>query len=140
MTKLLPQKQIDGQILTVRGQKVILDATLAQIYGVPTKRLNEQVRRNRKKFPADFTFRLAKTEWEDLRSQFATLNAQENQHFSRVSGKGSNLKSQNATSSWGYGGRRKLPYVFTEHGSLQAANVLNSSRAVAMSICHSRVR
>lgn len=110
MGKLPPQQQIDGQILTMRGQKVILDSDLAEIYGVPTKRLNEQVRRNRRRFPPDFCFQLTKTEWE-------------------------NLKSQNATSSWGYGGRRKLPYVFTEHGSLQAANVLNSPRAVAMSVC-----
>jgi len=91
----------------VRGRRVILDADLADLYGVPTKRLNEQVRRNPGRFPEDFAFQLSSPEWENLRSQFAT-------------------------SSWG--GRRTPPYAFTEHGTLMAAGVLNSSRAIEVSI------
>ncbi len=96
-----------SRILTVRGRRVILDSDLAELYGAPTKRLNEQVRRNMGRFPPDFAFTLSSEEWE-------------------------NLKSQIATSSWG--GRRKLPYVFTEHGALMAAGVLNSGRAIEVSI------
>jgi hypothetical protein len=86
-----------------------LDSDLAKLYDVETRRLNEQVRRNIEKFPDDFVFQLTKVEFE-------------------------NLKSQIATSSSGWGGRRKLPFVFTEHGALQAANVLNSSQANKMSV------
>ncbi|UCF95657.1 MAG: ORF6N domain-containing protein [Desulfobacterales bacterium] len=93
----------------MRGETVILDSDLAKLYGVETRRLNEQVRRNIEKFPEDFMFQLTKEEFE-------------------------NLKSQIATSSSGWGGRRKLPFVFTEHGALQAANVLNSSQANKMSV------
>jgi hypothetical protein len=96
-----------NRIFSLRGRRVILDVDLAELYGVPTKRLNEQVRRNPERFPADFAFVLSSEEWRDL-------------------------KSQVATSSWG--GNRKLPYVFTEHGALMAAGVLNSLRAVEMSI------
>jgi hypothetical protein len=95
--------------MVIRGEKVILDSDLAELYGVQTRRLNEQVRRNIEKFPEDFMFQLMKEEFEDLKSQFAT-------------------------SSSGWGGRRKLPLVFTEHGALQAANVLNSERANKMSV------
>jgi hypothetical protein len=106
---LIPEKRILKIIMLVRGEKVILDADLAKLYGVETKRLNEQVRRNLDKFPDDFMFQLTKDEFE-------------------------NLKSQIATSSSGWGGRRKLPFVFTEHGVLQAANVLKSSQANKMSV------
>lgn len=88
---------------------MILDADLAKLYGVEAKRLNEQVLRNINKFPEDFMFQLTKEEFE-------------------------NLKSQIATSSSGCGGRRKSPLVFTEHGALQAANVLNSAQANKMSV------
>jgi len=88
----------------------ILDAGVPAIYRVPTKRLNEQYRRNLDRFPADFAFRLAQAEWAALRSQIATLKT-------------------------GRGGHRKyLPVAFTEHGALMAANILNSPRAVAMSV------
>src|SRR5436190_1345274 len=99
--------QIEKRIFIVRGHKVILDSDLAQLYGVPTHRLNEQIKRNIKRFPSDFMFQLSEAEAENLISQFAI-------------------------SSWG--GRRKLPFVFTEHGALMAANVLSSSRAVQMSV------
>ena len=101
---------IVGRILTLRGQRVIVDAELAALYGVETKRLNEQVRRNLGRFPADFMFMLDQEEWEALRSQFATLKTGRGQH------------------------RKYLPYAFTEHGAIMAATVLNSPRAVEVSI------
>jgi len=106
---LIPEKRILKIIMVIRGENVILDADLAKLYGVETRRLNEQVRRNIEKFPDDFMFQLTKEEFTNLKSQFAT-------------------------SSSGWGGRRKLPFVFTEHGSLQAANVLNSLQANKMSV------
>jgi hypothetical protein len=90
--------------MLVRGENVILDSPLAEPYGTETRRLNEKVPRNIEKFPEDFMFQATKEEFE-------------------------NLKSQIATSSSGWGGRRKLPLVFTEHGTLQAANALNSEQA-----------
>lgn len=98
---------IAARILTLRGQRVLLDAALAQLYRVTTKQLNQQVKRNTGRFPADFAFRLTTEE-------------------------ASNLRSQNATSSWG--GLRYRPLAFTEHGAIMAATVLNSPRAVAMSV------
>jgi phage regulator Rha-like protein len=107
----------------VRGERIILDADLARIYGVPTKRLNEQVKRNRDRFPSDFVFQLTQAEFDALRSQIATLNAE------------GNLKSQIATSKQGRGQHRKfLPFAFTEHGAIMAANVLNSPQATQMSV------
>ena len=109
-------------IRSVRGQRVILDADLARIYQVPTRRLNEQYRRNASRFPADFAFRLTSAEWAAVRSPIALGSSEPG------------LKSQIATSSFAHGGRRKLPVAFTEHGALMAANVLNSPRAASMSI------
>ncbi len=106
-------------IITVRGKRVILDADLARIYGVPTRRLNEQVRRNTDRFPPDFAFVLTDQEVTNLRSQFATSSCD-------------GIRSQFATGS--HGGRRYRPYVFTEHGALMAANILRSKRAVQMSV------
>lgn len=99
--------RIAESILILRGQKVLLDADLAALYKVETRRLNEQVRRNRDRFPEDFVFELTDEEHGNLMSQFAI-------------------------SSWG--GRRKHPTAFTEHGAIMAATVLNSSRAVEMTI------
>lgn len=98
----LPIERITHAILVIRGQKVLLDADLAALYGVETRRLNEQVRRNQDRFPPDFIFELTPSEFANLKSQFAT-------------------------SSWG--GRRKLPLAFTEHGAIMAATVLSSSQA-----------
>jgi hypothetical protein len=98
---------ISKRLLIVRGQRVILDTTLAELYGVTTRRLNEQVRRNQKRFPSDFLLELTVEEFANLKSHFAT-------------------------SSWG--GRRKPPFAFTEHGAIMAATILNSSRAVQMSV------
>jgi hypothetical protein len=111
-------------IRTIRGQKVILDVDLAKIYGIPTKRLNEQVKRNASRFPGDFLFQLTEDEFESLspmRSQFATASKAPQ-----------TIRSQNAT---GYKRNvRHLPYAFTENGSIMAANVLNSPEAVRMSV------
>jgi hypothetical protein len=115
------------RILTIREQKVVLDSDLAAVYGVTTKRLNEQFRRNRKRFPADFVFQLGVEEYESLRSQVATLEE-------GTSGSQSK-RSQTATLKPGRGQHRKYrPWAFTEHGALQAANILRSDRAIAMSV------
>jgi hypothetical protein len=100
---------VESRILVLRQQKVILDSDLAELYGVTVKRLNQQVQRNQERFPADFMFRLSAKEDEILRLQIAT-------------------------SSSGHGGRRHLPYAFTEHGAIMAATVLNSPKAVEMSV------
>ena len=101
-----------SKIYNIRDQKVMIDEDLAEMYGVQTKRLNEQVKRNLDRFPEDFMFQLTDIEFENLRSQIAT-------------------------SSWG--GRRKLPYAFTEHGVLMLSSVLNSSIAVQVNIQIMRV-
>lgn len=105
---LMPIERITHSILIVRGQRVLLDSELADLYGVPTKRFNEQVRRNLKRFPADFMFQLTLAEATDLRSQFATSRS--------------------------HGGRRYAPHAFTEHGAIMAATILNSTRAIEMSV------
>src|SRR6266481_6023558 len=117
----IPIDQIDGMIRTIRGTRVMLDRDLAKIYGVPTFRFNEAIKRNRHRFPEYFMFQLSRAEFDSLTSQIAMS-----------SGKHAALTSQNAMSKTGRGGRRTLPFVFTEHGALQAANVLRSPRAVQM--------
>jgi len=108
-TAIVLAKKAGSKIVVLRNQKVILDSDLAELYGVPVKRLNEQIRRNSKRFPSDFLFTLTRAEHQTLRSQ-------------------------NATSKQGRGGRRYLPQAFTEHGAVMAATVLNSKRAIEMSI------
>jgi len=107
MSKVMSVEVIATKILEIRGRKVMLDRDLAELYGVRTKRLNEQVRRNEKRFPGDFMFQLTDEEV-------------------------GNLKSQNATSSWG--GRRKLPAVFSQEGVAMLSGVLNSDRAIMVNI------
>jgi hypothetical protein len=114
-------EQLETLILTIRGQKVILDADLARIYSVPTKALNQAVKRNAAKFPPDFLFRLTEREAnlvQRSRSQIVTLNN----------------RSQIVTGSQKHRDPRHLASAFTEHGAIMAANVLNSPRAVAMSV------
>ena len=106
-TKGLPEDIIENMVYLIRGQRVMLDSDLADLYGVETKRLKAQVRRNIKRFPDDFMFQLTKEEFDVLRSQFAS-------------------------SSWG--GKRYLPYVFTEQGVAMLSGVLNSDRAIQMNI------
>lgn len=100
---------IEKKIYLIRGQKVILDRDLARIYDVPTFRFNEAVKRNLGRFPDDFMFRLTEEEWKGLISQIAI-------------------------SKKGRGGRRTLPFVFTEHGAIMAANILGSAHAIEMSV------
>lgn len=108
-TAIVLAKRVGSKILVLRNQKVILDTDLADLYGVSVKRLNEQIKRNPKRFPTDFLFTLTSEEYQ-------------------------NLRSQTATSSSSHGGRRYLPNAFTEHGAIMAATVLNSRRAIEMSI------
>jgi len=114
MAEAMQDRSLDSNSLTekiyvIRGERVMLDFDLAQLYGVSTKRLNEQVHRNLKRFPSDFAFQLEKQEV-------------------------TNLKSQIATSSLSWGGRRKLPWAFTEHGIAMLSAILNSERAIEVNI------
>jgi hypothetical protein len=102
-------RRVDSKILVLRGHKVILDADLAEPYGVPAKRLNQQVKRNARRFPLAFRFQVSEQEFKILRSQ-------------------------NVISSAGHGGARYRPYAFTEHGAIMAATVLNSERTIEMSV------
>ena len=106
---IVPVEHVERSILLIRGQKVMLDTGLAELYGVATRRLNEQVRRNIKRFPGDFMFQLTPEEMESLRSQIAT-------------------------SKKGRGGRRYLPFVFTEQGVAMLSSVLNSERAIQVNV------
>jgi phage regulator Rha-like protein len=106
--EIYPVETVINKILLVRGQKVILDSVLAELYRVETKKLNEQVKRNIRRFPKDFMFQLTLDEYNSLRSQFET--------------------------SKGRGGRRYLPYVFTEQGVAMLSSVLNSDRAIEINI------
>ncbi len=124
-----PKKPIETLILSVRGQKVILDADLAELYGVPTKRLNEQVKRNADRFPEDFMFQLTAQEWSNLKSRIVTSNLEVLQKEGVVPN-----WSQFATSSKRHRGAAYQPTAFTEHGAIMAATVLNSPEAVAMSV------
>jgi hypothetical protein len=103
----IPDEVLMNKIYLIRGQKVMIDSDLSELYGVETRRLNEQVKRNMPRFPEDFMFQLSENEYK-------------------------NLMSQIAISSWG--GRRKLPYVFTEHGVFMLSSVLNSERAIKVNI------
>jgi len=107
---LIPAEHIAQSIFVLRGQRVLLDSELAALYGVTTKRFNEQVRRNLTRFPGDFMFQLSTAEANALRSQIATLKTGRGQH------------------------RKYLPYAFTEHGAIMAATILNSSLAIEMSV------
>ncbi|RNL49558.1 ORF6N domain-containing protein [Pedobacter jejuensis] len=106
---IIPENILVNKIYEIRGHKVMLDSDLAELYGVETKRLNEQIRRNQDRFPEDFMFQLTESEWESLRSQIAT-------------------------SKIGRGGRTYLPNVFTEHGVLMLSSVLNSQQAIQVNI------
>ncbi len=107
-TSIVLVQQVQSRILFMRGEKVILDSDLAALYGVPTKRLNEQIKRNHERFPPDFMFQLTKPEKDEV---VANCDHLQKLKFSPV-----------------------LPYAFTEHGAIMAASVLNSERAVQASI------
>jgi hypothetical protein len=105
---IVPKKRIENLILNIRGKKVILDSDLAELYQAETRALVQAVKRNIRRFPKDFMFQLTRSEFDSLRSQFVI--------------------------SKGSGGRRHLPYAFTEHGAIMAANVLNNEQAVRTSV------
>src|SRR5690242_9208030 len=102
-------RRVETKIFVLRGHRIIVDETLAELYGVEVKQLNQQVKRNSKRFPSEFVFRLSQREFDFLRSQIVTSND-------------------------GRGGRRYRPFAFTEHGAIMAATVLKSRRAIQMSI------
>lgn len=104
---LLPEQEIVGRIYVINNQKVMLDFDLAKLYEIPTKRINEQVKRNIDRFPSDFMIQLTPKHWDDLRSQFATANSEM---------------------------RRNPPYAFTEHGVLMLSSVLNNPKAIQVNI------
>jgi phage regulator Rha-like protein len=118
---MLPIEAIANRIILLRGARVMLDSDLAALYEVPTKRFNEAVKRNAERFPSDFMFQLSQEEWDALRSQIATLNvASPTNDSGNASRRGQH--------------RKYLPFVFTEHGALMAATILNSERAVEVSV------
>ncbi len=108
-TAIVVARKVDSKIFSLRGQRVILDADLAELYGVQVRHLNQQVKRNAKRFPPPFRFQLSPHELKILRSK-------------------------NVISTAGHGGARYRPYAFTEHGAIMAATVLNSERAIEMSV------
>ncbi len=117
----MKDKTPDIRIFTIRDQKVVLDVDLARIYGVATRVLNQALRRNKRRFPADFAFRLSADEYDAMRSQIVIASS----------------GAQNMRSQIVIGSRRNIryrPWVFTEHGALQAANILRSERAIVMSV------
>lgn len=120
----LEPHSLEPLIFAVRSHRVMLDSALARLYGVSTKRFNETLKRNRNRFPSDFAFRLSAKEYSKLRSQIATSSLQH-----------ADLSEESAHPGVGvHGGRRSIPWVFTEHGALMAANIVRSKRAVQMSI------
>ena|SRR5437016_10760468 len=133
----MKDKAPDIRILTIRDQKVVLDSDLARVYSVTTKRLNEQLRRNRKRFPEDFAFQLTAEEFAALTSQIATLDegtprGETKRSQSATTSSSSAMWSQFATTSRKRRRKTHRPWAFTEHGALQAANILRSDRAIAM--------
>jgi hypothetical protein len=118
---------LEPLIWVIRNQRVILDADLARLYGVSTKRFNEAFKRNQQRFPDDFSFQLTITEFNNLRSQLATSSLQHVESTEVLP-----KRSQIVTIS--HGGRRFRPWAFTEHGAVMAANILHSERAIRMSV------
>lgn len=123
---------IDSLIITVRGQKVILDAALARVYQVPTKGLNQAVKRNCEKFPEDFVFRLTRQETEEVNRPQAATGDDSKPPIAPSTSSALDMRSQIVTAS--KRNVRHRPYAFTEHGAIMAANVLNSPRAAQMSV------
>ncbi len=128
-----PKKPIESLILNLRGQKVILDSDLAELYGVPTKRFNEAFKRNQERFPDDFAFQLTAEEFAVLRGPNSPQNAMSSSQPAENEGGVPNW-SQFATSSRKHRGAAYRPWAFSEHGALMAANILRSEQAVEMSV------
>lgn len=119
----IPMEIIQNKIFFIRGQKVMFDQDLAKLYGVETRALNQAVKRNQKRFPEDFMFQLNNNELKIWESRITISNNEKNKR---------NLKSQIVISNWG--GRRKIPYVFTEQGVAMLSSVLKSERAIEVNI------
>ncbi|MBI4000975.1 MAG: ORF6N domain-containing protein [Nitrospira defluvii] len=141
----LVQESLEPLILVIRNQRVILDADLARLYGVPTYRFNEAFKRNRRRFPKDFAFQLTAKEFADLRSHSVTSNMEgivdstdtgNSSQFAMSSSPESKAlnRSQFVTSSSRHRGKAYRPWAFTEHGAVMAANILRSDRAIQMSV------
>ncbi|HXR04918.1 MAG TPA: ORF6N domain-containing protein [Verrucomicrobiae bacterium] len=128
-----PKKPIESLILNLRGQKIILDADLAELYGVPTYRFNEAFKRNRERFPDDFAFQLTVEEFAVLRAPNSSQIAMSSPQPAENEGGVPNW-SQFVTSSKKHRGAAYRPWAFTEHGALMAANILRSEQAVEMSV------
>lgn len=129
---LIPGERIADRIHIIRGRKVMLDRDLAELYGVPTKVLNQAVRRNIERFPEDFMFKLSQDEAENLRSQFVTSSSEKDGDDPSGQGEPKNLISQTVISSWG--GLRQPPSAFTEQGVAMLSSVLRSPRAIMVNI------
>lgn len=129
MPRVFSNEQLEPLIFRVRGHRVVLDVELARLYGSSTKALNQAVKRNPERFPADFAFQLTAKELDALRSQSATSSSQAVDSQSETGN-----RSQIVTGSQRHRSRDFRPWVFTEHGALMAANVLRSEQAVRMSV------
>jgi hypothetical protein len=127
---IVPTDSLESCILALRGQKVILDADLANLYGVPTKVFNQAIKRNARRFPDDFAFQLTEAETKFLRSQFATSSAGTNTAIGATTNWSQFVTSSKAK----HRGVTYRPWAFTENGAVMAANVLNSPQAVRMSV------
>lgn len=144
----LVHESLEPLILVIRNQRVILDADLAHLYGVPTKVFNQAVKRNAERFPVDFAFQLTAAELKLLRSQFVTSSQQTASERANSPNSSqaamSSLRSRDITAvnaqNWSqfatssHGGRRYRPWAFTEHGAVMAANILRSEQAIHMSV------
>jgi len=120
MPKRIPIPDVQSLVLTLRSKRMLLDSDLARLYGVPTKVFNQTITRNAARFPSDFLFQLTREELANLKSQIVTSSSE------------AELRQQFIDSD--HGGRRKLPWVFTEHGAIMAAMLLRSDRAIRMSV------
>jgi phage regulator Rha-like protein len=127
-------RSIQNRIYEIRGERVMLDRDLAALYETETKALNLAVKRNIKRFPADFMFQLTKEEFEEIRSQVETLEKGDLRLQNETLKKGESLRLQNETSKDGRGGTRYMPYAFTEQGVAMLSGILNSDRAINMNI------
>ena len=146
MVIVLKPENVAKLVFFIRGEKVMLDADLAMLYGVEVRILNQAVARNRKRFPSDFMFQLSANEYENLRSQIVTTSGEQKANSTRTGmtsqiviskekrAYGAPLRSQFVISKLGRGGRRYRPYAFTEQGVAMLSSVLRSSRAVEVNI------
>jgi hypothetical protein len=120
MPKRIPIPDVQSLVLTLRGKRVLLDSDLARLYGLPTKIFNQAITRNAARFPGDFLFQITREELSNLKSQFVTSSSE--------------IKARQQLIGSEHGGRRKLPWVFTEHGAIMAAMLLRSERTSRMSV------